>query len=137
MAYASIAHVLAKNPARPITADTEPSREHVGQFIDEAAGLIDIALSAGGYDAPIPLGTSSVPSAMQVFLQHANAVGAAYMTERAAPVSDERWREMEEMFESALKMMRAGQLPLGRSGNDALPRSPSIGSCFFTREMTL
>ena len=138
MAYATISHVEARVPARgAFTQSTKPNKAQVTEYLNDVAATIDLALGIGGYDAPVPMGTSSVASSVQQFLQHTNAVGAAYMSERAAPVTDKA-NELEEMYETALKMIRTSGLQALSQGDRIRPRTNVLATpAFFSRDMVL
>ena len=138
MAYASITHVQNHIPARTFTSTSKPTATGVAQFLDEAAGCMDSALTAAGYSVPVPMGTTSVASSVQAELQKINAVGACYMVEAAAPVSSGRREEFQQMWESALKMLEKGELPgLAKDSGSSSPRTNAVATPFFTRDMIL
>lgn len=134
MAYATLIHVEAKNPQRGVfTPNTKPNASQVAGFIDEAAGIIDTILTYANYDTPVDLTTAATSA--KLVLRNANAVGAAYMAEWAAPVSDRR-KEYEDMWESAQRMLRTMTLDLPRNASESLPRMPdSATTPFFSRDM--
>jgi hypothetical protein len=136
MAYASITHVQAHNAGRgAYTSSTKPTASQVVQFIDEAAGEIDIALAAGGYNVPLP---SSVPSSVAAYLQKTNAYGALCFIESSAQVSHNR-DDYCSMFKQALKMFERGRLPgLEKDSDVGLPRGDATATPpYFTRDMQL
>lgn len=135
MAYATLAHVELRNPVRgAYTASSRPTADAVVTFLHEAAGMVDQVLTSAGY--ALPVATDAASSALLV-LQNANAVGAWYMAEWAAPASDKR-EESEDMWQTALKMLGRTELVLARDDAQSNPRSGfSCATAFFTRDMTL
>lgn len=136
MAYATLMHVEAHNPQRgPYTPATKPSATQVTQFLQESAGVIDMILSKSGYDTPV----TGAPTSTQLVLQDANAVGAWYKAEWAAPASDRR-KEAEDMWQSAQSMLKTARLPgLDRNESLSLPRGAVSNASppYFTRDMVL
>lgn len=137
MAYCDINHVQAHNAGRGVyTSSTKPTASQVGQFINEAASEIDMALVDGGYALPVPASASSA----QVYLQKINAMGALCSVEASAQISHNE-DSFCSTFKSALKQIAKGaKLPgLEKSGDTSLPReSLSVASPpFFTRDMQL
>lgn len=135
MAYADIEDVQARNPVRrPYTASSAPNIDQVNKFIDEAAGEIDQALTKAGYAAPI---STTAPSSVLLTLRKANAVGGAYYAEWAAPNSDRR-EELEDMWQTALKMLASSELAMPKDYQQSRARSAPVASPpFFTRDMVL
>lgn len=137
MAYATLSHVRARLPARSITPQSQPDTDSVVMFLDEIAGEIDMVLIDEGYSAPV---STTAASSVRVILQSVNAVGAAYKTEWAAPVSDKRG-EYEDMYQSAIKMLRTTRLDLPKGGGDTMSARQNAlsagASAFFTRDMVL
>lgn len=138
MAYASIIHVVAHHPARPTyTATSVPNASYVAMMIDEAAAVLDFALTKGGWDSPL---LSSAPSSVKAFFQMANSYGAISMIEPGAQASHNR-STFYEMWQSAVKMIEIGQLPgMDKNPDESLPRygRDSCGSGpFFHRGMIL
>lgn len=136
MAYATIMHVTARAPQRVFSATSKPTATQVVQFIDECGGIIDAVLLQAGYEVPTSL--ANVATHTQLLLQNANAAGAAYHTEVAAPTSDSRRKEYEDMWGTALKMLRTMQLDLPKDASESNARQGAIASPpFFTRDMDL
>lgn len=139
MAYATIFHVQARNPNRTFSATSKPNvPTQVTLYIDEAAGMMDLALSKGGYSPPIEMG-GSTPSTVQQLLEKINADGAAYMVEAAAQSSVRR-DEFQQMWEAGLKMLEAGELPsISGGAGQGIPRSATSGTAtpIFTIDMEL
>lgn len=137
MAYASITHVIAHNSARgTYTANTKPNVTAVTQFIDEAAGAIDFALTQAGYVSPLT--GAGVPSSVQVFLQNTNAMGALCSIEKSAQVGHNE-EKFCAVFKDNLKTIRTGQLPgVEKDASESLPRQGPVASPpYFTRDMDL
>lgn len=136
MAYCGIEAVEARNPVRgQYTRSTKPNASQVVRFINEIAGEIDMALINAGY--AVPVATVGLASSVAVFLESANAAGAAYKVEWAAPTSDRRG-EYEDMYQSALKMIGRGELPgLGKDAAASNPRGAPIATSLFQRDMDL
>lgn len=122
MAYATVAHVEAKCLNRaPFT--TKPSATQVILYLGDSAALIDLALTEAQYTVPVPMGTTTVPSTAQQFLQNMNSLGAAWYVERYAQNSD-REKDYQLAFETALNMIKAVGLPgMDRTGATGLPRT--------------
>lgn len=142
MSYATLAHVQAQNSGRPtFTSSTKPSASQVILFLHEAAGMMDAALVRNGYGVPVfALGSIpvDVPTVSQMYLQTANAVGAAYMVEASAQTSDRRER-FEQMWQSMLKALETKEVPgLGKDAAQSMPRyAPHGASPYFSRDMEL
>lgn len=134
MAYATTSHVTARNPERVFGATSKPTTTQVSGFLDEAAAIIDSILIEAGYSLPVSTPASGGASSAWITLQNANAVGAWYMTEWAAQVSDKRG-EAEDMWQSAQKMLRTIQLEIPKDPGESLPRgNTSCPTPFFTRD---
>jgi hypothetical protein len=136
VAYATVSHVEARNRERaPYTANTKPTKDDVLGFLEQARGQIDTTLVAAGYSVPATF--ALLPSHTQVLLEDVNAAGAAYYVEWAAAVSDKRG-EYEDLWQSALKMIRTTELDLDKDSAQSLPRQGPIASpAFFSRDMEL
>lgn len=136
MSYATISHVEARNTARPaFTATSRPNISQVAQYIQETAAEVDAALTDGGYSAPVDM--ALVPSTVQMRLQYINSVGAAYHAEASAQTSVKR-EEFQQMWQSALKMLRSGELPgMPKDSAQSLPRTNPVATPFFQRDMEL
>lgn len=135
MPYCDITDVVARNPVRgAFTASTKPTASQVGLFIDDAAGIVDSVLVQAGYSTPVVV--SQAATSVRFTLRNANAVGAWYFTEWAAPNSDRR-SEAEDMWESAKKMLLKVELDLPKNAATELPRQGSIATPYFSRDMCL
>lgn len=135
MAYCDITKVQARNPIRDLYSQTtKPSASQVYVFINECAGIIDTVLAEANYATPI---STTAASSVLATLEYVNAVGAAYMVEWAAPVSDRR-KEYEDMWESALKMLETVEFAgLARDSDTSRPRGSIASPPFFTRDMVI
>lgn len=140
MAYASLPHVVARNPQRgDFTPNTKPTASQVCLFIEEAQAEVDTVLLAAGYALPI---ATDAASSARMLLQQAVSAGAAYKAEWAAAVSDRR-KEYEDMWQSALRMLKVTQLDMPKDAGESLPRGPRQGfsgattTAQFTRDMVL
>lgn len=120
MAYASIAQVQARNTARPTySATTHPTASQVSEYLDEAAALIDNALSNAGYVAPVdPTGVST---SGVLLLSAWNSIGAAYLVEAGSQASDRR-SDFKAMWDECLAAIANGNLPFPLQTAKALPR---------------
>lgn len=134
MAYATLFHVEGKNPVRgKFSPNSKPTATQVLGFLDEAGGIMDTVLRQANYTVPFDF--SSIATSTQFVLQNANAVGAAYMAEWAAPVSDRR-KEFEDMWESAQRMLKTMDLDIPRTPGESQPRgNKNATPPFFTRDM--
>ena len=124
MAYATVYHVLARNPARgTYTATSLPNATQVTQYILESAAEIDGWLLDAGYDAPFDKAIASgmVASPGVLLLQKWNSIGAALAVELGAQTS-ERIPDFERMWGEVEKMLYNTDLPLPRLGAKAYPR---------------
>lgn len=135
MAYASITHVQNLNAARGIfDGNSKPNATQVYEFIDQAAGMIDGALTQAGYSVPIV----AAPTAAALILENANAIGGAYFAECSSQTTTKR-EQFQQMWEAALKMLANTELP-GVSKDESQARirqGPIASPPFFTRDMSL
>jgi hypothetical protein len=120
MGYATVSHVQAKNVARgPYTANSKPSAEQVVGLINDCAAEIDAVLYESGYSVPVGTTAGTAPLS---YLQHVNALGAAWMVERSAQASD-REKDFELAYRACLNFISANGVPgLDADANVALPR---------------
>lgn len=134
MAYATIADLIAYNPARQFTQNTKPTGSQVSEFIAWAAGMIDTKLRTAGYDTPV---ATNAASSVLLLLKDTNALGALYRSEWAAEQSDKR-KEAEDMWMSALKMLSMSDLDLAKNTSESNPRGSVAGqgSAFFHKHST-
>lgn len=133
MAYATVFHVEARNPGRgQFTASTEPTATQVIGYLGWAESMMDLVLNKAGYDVPV----TGAPTTTQVLLEDVCAAGAWYRAEWAARASDRR-KEAEDMWESALSMLKTAELPgVDKDAAQSLPRGSSNATPpFFTRTM--
>jgi phage gp36-like protein len=139
MAYATIADVTALNRERTIGASTIPNTTDVAQFLEDCAGQIDSVLLGAGYQLPVDAPNVGGASSAWAVLKSANAAGGHYRTEWAAQASDKR-TEAEDMWQSALKMLKATQLDIPTNDAESLPRGPTadtVGTPFFYRDQIM
>lgn len=137
MPYATIADVSAFNPERGITASTVPNASQVAGYLRDTAAIIDSVLLEKGYQLPVDSPNVGGASSAWLALQQANAAGGFYRTEWAAQASDKRG-EAEDMWQTALKMLRTSQLDIPIDQGESLPRGATGASPpFFTRDMVL
>jgi hypothetical protein len=130
MAYATVSHVQAKNVARgPYTANTKPTADQVVSLLTDSASEVDAVLSEAGYS--VPIGTTAGTAAL-AYLQHVNALGAAWMVERSSQASD-REKDFELAYRACLKFLGDKGVPgFDADSNTALPRyaAPLIDPIF-------
>lgn len=139
MAYATISHVSANNSERIFGASTIPRTDQVVEFLDECAAVIDSILLEKGYLTPVMSPASGGASSAWLLLQQTNAAGGWYRAEWAAQASDKR-SEAEDMWQTALKLLRTTQLDIPVDASESLPRGPSANSAptpFFYRDQIL
>ncbi len=133
--YCTLRDVQNANPVRTIGTSTRPNIDNVNSYIEYARGVIDSILYGRGFSRIASVG--ALPTAVQVMLRDANAVGAAYKTEWAAPTSDKR-EEYEDMWQTAQKMIATAELQIPQDVKQTRPRGPKPSPTpFFRRDMTL
>jgi hypothetical protein len=130
MGYATVSHVQAKNVARgPYTANSKPTAEQVVELINDSAAEVDAVLYEAGYS--VPVGTTAASTAL-AYLQHVNALGAAWMVERSSQASD-REKDFELAYRACLNFIAANGVPgMDADSSVALPRyaAPLIDPIF-------
>ncbi len=129
----NIEHVEAYTPGRaPYSDRTSITATQVVQHIADAVLDITDALVISGYTVPVP--TSSLTAIG--FLKAACAKCAAASIEKVAPTGDRDSRKAtQEMCDSAMKMIAAGQIPgLALNDDESRPRSGYTATAFFQRD---
>jgi hypothetical protein len=141
--YATLTHVHARSPQRAFTATSRPATADVELFLEDAAAELDALLLARGYQLPVPAEATIALG----WLRRTNAIGAAAMVEKAAPVSkpdgpsrlQAEWREAQ----SALANGRV-ELDAPRNVADSYARGRTLDELgqagpepLFSRDMEL
>lgn len=127
-AYATASDVAELNRARVFTASSRPTASEVGRYLDLTAAELDGIIREHGYALPV---ATTATSALML-LAHGNALGAAWMVEQGAEVSD-RLDMAYKAWQDFKKSVAAGVLALDDPADltSGVPRSGSSASAVF------
>lgn len=132
VAYGEVADVARLTQGRTFSATSRPSTSEIVDFLALTAAQIDGTLRAKGYQAPV----AASATAARRLLAHANALGAAYLVEQAAPTrgGEGRLDEARRLWETFLGAISTGALELEAATRDTTttrPRSHTTATATF------